>query len=628
MCGIVGGLKRGPSSEKLFNDALEMMAHRGPDNTAVKSWCLNDTTLYFGHARLSVIDLNENASQPFQSSCGNYHLVFNGEIYNYRELREELVSLGANFRTESDTEVLLNALMVWGVECFHRLVGMFAFAFYDVRNNSLTLARDAFGIKPLYYSFEQQTLNFASELRPLLKIRDQSVLPNLQRAYDYLVHGHYDSSPETFVDGVMHLGPGQFLQYDLSVRGEIEPKFWWKPDITATSDLSFDEAAKKLRALFLDSIKLHLRSDVPLGVALSGGVDSSAIASAVRYVSPDITLKTFSYIASDERISEEKWIDDLNSAINAESHKIDASAEEMAADLDRLITAQGEPFSSTSIYAQYRVFRLAKDRGITVTLDGQGADELLAGYSGYPGQKALSLIETKGLIAAHNFAKNWAALSGGSYAFVWKSLARLVLPEAIYEFSRKMGGRDFKPAWLNTEYLEGCGVKFNEIRPALNKENKGMRVKEELARSLIGLGLPKLLRHGDRNSMAFSIESRVPFLTLPIAEFLLSLPEDYLISDEGVTKNIFREAMRGIVPDSHLDRKDKIGFETPEAGWLIELADNLKNWVDDSSDLPFINMHEIKNEINEILQGRRSYDGRLWRKLNYIRWYKLLFASV
>lgn len=624
MCGFLGFASKENYDSSLSN-SLDLMKHRGPDKQLTTIEKVEDFYIGLGHARLSVIDLSVAASQPFQSSCGRYLLVYNGEIYNYKELKEELLNIGFKFYTDSDTEVLINAWSAWGLKSLPKFIGMFSFVVLDRVNKNLTLIRDAFGIKPFFYSLHQaQGLFFGSDIRALLKLRDIEAKPDMQRAYDYLVHGDYDSSEFTFVKDIKHLLPGHYVEFDLNTGDASEITAWWQPDISFTSKLTFDDAKLKLRELFLESVKLHLRSDVPLGVALSGGIDSSAVVCAVRYLQPKIPINTFSYIASDEHLSEEKWVDLINEQVGAVEHKTFANALEMQQDLDSMILMQGEPFGSTSIYAQYRVFKLAKEKGVTVTLDGQGADELLAGYSGYPGHKLLSIIENQGLWQAHKYAKKWALLPGGSYSLAWKYVGRIKSPDSLYAFARRKTGRDFYPSWLRIDYLKTNNVEFKEKRSNLMKDNKGKRVREILASSLQNRGLPSLLRHGDRNSMAFSIESRVPFLTLPLAEFLLSIPEHYLISDEGVTKHIFREAMRGIVPDSHLDRKDKIGFATPESKWLLEMKDIIKDWIRMAPEISFINKEEIIKEFDEVIEGKRKFDGRVWRWVNYLRWYTLM----
>lgn len=626
MCGFLGFISSS-NVESRLPSALELIKHRGPDVQKYVIYEHNGKYIAFAHARLSIIDLSDAAIQPFESKCKQYSIIFNGEIYNYQEIRQELKSLGVSFYTDSDTEVLLAAWQQWGIQVLTKLIGMFAFAIFDKIANKVTLVRDAFGIKPFFYNFERENLFFGSDIRAVTALIGKKSQPNLQKAYDYLVHGDYDSSDQSFIEGIKHLSPGHWFEYNLTTGQMSEPCAWWKPDLTYTSSLSFQEAAQKTRELFLESIKYHLRSDVPLGAALSGGVDSSAVVCAMRKLNPDAQIHTFSYIASDEKLTEEKWVDGITESIQTVAHKVYSSSEEMQNDLDHMLLMQGEPFGGTSIYAQYRVFRLAKEKEITVTLDGQGADELLAGYSGYPGYRLLSLLEKGSVLEAHRFAKKWANWPGRSYSLAWKYLARIVLPDSWYASVRKKMGRDFYPKWLNIDLLQQRNIRFSETRQNLEKNNKGKRVREALAHSLQGRGLPGLLRHGDRNSMAFSIESRVPFLTLPLAEFLLSLPEHFLISNEGETKHIFREAMRGIVPDSHLDRKDKIGFATPESEWLLGMATEIRKWIEDTPEIEFIDKGEIIKEFNEVVEGKRKFDLKVWRWVNYLRWYTLVVCE-
>jgi asparagine synthase (glutamine-hydrolysing) len=347
----------------------------------------------------------------------------------------------------------------------------------------------------------------------------------------------------------------------------------------------------------------------------------------MRYLEPDLEIKTFSYIADDKKITEETWVDKINDFTKALPKKVYATEKSLESDLDKMVLSQGEPFGSTSIHAQYRVFESARDAGIKVTLDGQGADELLAGYVGYPGQRFLSLIEKGQFKRAKKFIKSWSGVFGDKYFHPWRYTFRLLLPDKVYLVARKFMGRDAQPDWLKISSMKEAGVKFSENRYHLKKSNRGQRVKEALALSLQHRGLPSLLRHGDRNSMAFSIESRVPFLTIPLAEFLLSLPEEYLISDDGTTKHIFREAMRGIVPDSHLDRKDKIGYETPQSDWLLNMSGVIKKWIDDAPEISFINKDVMLQEFDEVVEGKRPFDQRVWRWVNYLRWYSLIGAE-
>lgn len=623
MCGIVGGFWRYASVgiEKRAAAALDLLSHRGPDDRGLEVLpCVNGTVM-LGQRRLSIIDLSSGGHQPAHSADGTLAMVYNGEIYNYRELRDELRACGRVFTTQSDTEVLLAAWAEWGRDCLSRLQGMFAFVIYDSRREVLACVRDAFGIKPLFVHANGDEFLFASEQAALARLRSGAVRPDLQRAYDYLVHGDYDSSQRTFVEGVHHLLPGSLLEVDLRTGRQSGPDFWWRAPVTRISSLSFDQAVEATREQFLQNIRLHLRSDVPLGAALSGGVDSSAVVCAIRHVEPKIDIHTFSFVADNDALSEEKWIDLVNEAVGAKSYKVRAGASDLARDLDRLIETQGEPFGSTSIYAQYLVFQRAKAEGITVTLDGQGADELLAGYDGYPGQRMLSLLEGRNVTAMHRFARASAQWPGRSYRRTWLELGRVVLPDWAYARSRKVMGRDFRPSWLDVDMLERAGVIFGETRTPLSEAHRGRRVIEQLGFSLQDRGLPHLLRHGDRNAMAFSIESRVPFLTVPMAELLLGLPEDYLISDEGESKHVFRAAMRGIVPDAILDRRDKIGFTTPEREWLTALGPIARGWLADAENIPFVRHRNLTAAFDDVMSDRKCFSWQLWRWINYVRWY-------
>lgn len=633
MCGIAGYWTK--SSEKWhpnLDAALLKMARRGPDDQGSERMHAFAGELGLGHRRLSVIDLSSAGHQPMHSAGKRFSLVYNGEIYNFEALRDELAQLGVPFHSQSDTEVLLASWERWGSDCLRKLVGMFAFAIADHEKGTLTCVRDAFGIKPFFYSRTDQGLCFASELPAAVALRNTGAALNLQRCYDYLVHGDYDSRPDTFVAGIEQLEPGKYIVLDMKTGALGNPVTWWAPDIRETSTLSFKDAAEQLRSLFLDSVRQHLRSDVPLGAALSGGIDSSAVVCAMRHVEPDAPIHTFSFIAKGSPVSEEEWVDVVNARVGAQVHKVFVEPDELAADLDDMILAQGEPFGSTSIYAQYRVFKLAKDNGITVTLDGQGADELLAGYQGYPGKRVHSLLDSLGFLQAGNFLRNWAqwpgrSLSSGIKASISEYADGPWYP--LYRKARDLAGDDrSRPDWIDADQLreQGVHVRFPHQRPAQNL--RGRRLMAELAFCCTRRGLPGLLRHGDRNSMRFSVESRVPFLTTGLADFLLSLPERYLISDQGETKHIFRAAMRDIVPDAILDRRDKIGFATPEKEWLLRLADKARTWLKEDADIAFLDQGRIVEEFERILSGRTPFSWQAWRWINFYRWHTTVFQPL
>ena len=628
MCGITGGwfFEEKSSLEVRVKAALYAMRLRGPDDSGYDCIPSGRGTVVLGHTRLSVIDLSAGGHQPMHSRCGRYAMVFNGEIYNYLELKSKLKNLGATFKTESDSEVLLAAWAQWGGACLKRLVGMFAFVVFDRNENKVTCVRDGFGIKPLLFAYGEDGFVFGSEINAIKALKKQKIELDWQRAYDYLVHGDYDNGHRSFVSGVSHVLPGHSVTFNTATGQIGEQVKWWQPEI-AQHDIGFREATEVLREKFLDSIRLHLRSDVAIGAALSGGLDSSAVVCAMRHVEPDLTIKTFSFIARGSPLSEESWVDQVNTFVGAEAHKIVVQPEDLARDLEDMIRAQGEPFGSTSIYAQYRVFETAKAQGVTVTLDGQGADEMLAGYSGYPGQRLHSLIDKKDWRGAVNFLNNWAKWPGRSRMAGCKRLAGELTGGDLYRQLRRLNGTQFSPPWLNPGPLLEREIQVGFEAQHKPERQPGRRVAAALRNALTQKGLPSLLRHADRNSMRFSVESRVPFLTQDLAEFLLALPEEYLISGSGETKHIFRAAMRGIVPDAVLDRRDKIGFATPEKEWLMPITKNMRSWLKEDLELPFLNQAKILKEFDAVMEGRSPFTSQIWRWVNFYRWHSQVIAQ-
>ena len=637
MCGLFGWVSpQAPSenqSRKSIEACFKSMHQRGPDDQGLLvhrknyGWGsdanLDGADIVLAHLRLSILDLSQRGHQPMTSADGRYRIVYNGEVYNYRELRKELELEGIVFKTDTDTEVVLQALSHWGLSVITRFVGMFAIAFHDHKEKKIYLIRDFFGIKPLFYiKNEAGMFGFASELPAILSLPNVKRKVNPQRLYDYLLFGDYDSVSETMIEGVKHVLPGHYMVIDSRTASVLEEKRYWQPELGAVEKLSFSDSAEKLRSLFLDNIRLHLRSDVSLGAALSGGVDSSAVTASIRYLEPDFDLKTFTYIASGSPLDEENWADTVIQSTGAKSYKVSITAHEMVADLDDLIKVQGEPFGSTSIYAQYRVFKLTKDAGVTVTLDGQGADELLAGYLGFPGERLKSLLTQGKVLEAWSFFNATSQWPDRNKMMVFKRLVSVFTPKQLYSLFWSIGQGSRAPNWLDSEWFKGQGVQFDI--PSVEDRHTGSRyVHRALAKQLAQKGLPALLRHGDRNSMRFSVESRVPFLTKEMTEFVLNIPEEHLIASDGTTKAVFKEAMRGIVPDQILDRKDKIGFATPEREWLEQLSPWVEETLAEAADIPIFNQAELRQTWQEIMLGTKEFNWQVWRWLNLIRWAKL-----
>jgi asparagine synthase (glutamine-hydrolysing) len=647
MCGIFGIHHTNGKQVDLtaLQNASTVLHHRGPDDEGyllaeTKTGRLllcggRDTTselnqpsihnltdhqfnLALGFRRLSILDLSSAGHQPMPSADGKYWIVFNGEIYNYLELRAELSRYGYVFRTGSDTEVILAAYQHWGVDCLSRFIGMWAFALLDCRENKLFMARDPFGIKPLYYARNEGRLAFASEIKVLLECFDVSRQINPDRMHDYLRFGITDYGDETIFAEIKQIPAAHYLIIQLNNSTPAELKRYWSIDLNKRADISFDEAAARLRELFLKSVNLHLRSDVPVGTALSGGIDSSAIVAAMRHLDPHLEIHTFSYVADDPAVSEEHWADIVADAAGAVSHKVRPTSAELISDLNYLIGTQDEPFGGTSIYAQHRVFKLAHEAGIKVMLDGQGADELLAGYPFYLTARVASLLRQGQLIEANRLIKQASSLPQLKGMNLLARGGASLLPRGIRRIVRHATENGAAPKWLNNEWFARRGV---EIRQPFKSRGQDI-LREQLHDTLVESSLPMLLRYEDRNSMAQSIESRVPFLTVELAEFILSLPESYLIGPDCTSKRVFRQAMRGIVPDAILDRRDKVGFATPERKWLA----SLRPWVETvlhsemAAQVPVLNLPQMKNEWEAVLAGRRPFDFRVWRWLNVIRW--------
>jgi asparagine synthase (glutamine-hydrolysing) len=548
---------------------------------------------------------------------GRLAITFNGEIYNYVELREQLEREGCAFRSHSDTEVLLQAYARWGTACLPRLVGMFALAIIDRDRRRLFLARDFFGIKPLYHARPGGGFAFASEIKALRPVVSGQVRAN--RLFDYLRDGLTDHDGETLLEDVHQLPAAHWMEVDLDTAEPTEPKRYWDIDRGRRTDVPVSEAAARVRELFLDGVRLHLRSDVPVGAALSGGTDSSAIVAAMRAVEPRADIQTFSFVADDPAIDEERYADLAARSAGAAARKVRIEPGELAADLDRLVRTQDEPFGSTSIYAQYRVFRLAAESGIKVMLDGQGADELLAGYDGYFAARVGSLIGQGKWATAYAFAGRVSRHRGGSRTALLARGLRPFVSDRLQAGGKRLLGWPAVPRWMNGPWFAGRGVEDRNT----GRAGRGTdQLRNRLYRTLNATSLPMLLRYEDRNSMAWSIESRVPFLTPAFAQYVLSLPEEYLISPDGITKHVFREAMRGIVPDAILDRRDKIGFATPEKKWLRELGP----WVDEvlSRDrvarVPALNPTAVGNRWRAIRAGVRPFDWSVWRCVNLVWW--------
>lgn len=645
MCGIAGCIVSTPApwvyeSVRAMSDSI---VHRGPDDQGSLLWdgrgpvrrgrdlaAEGAPTVGLAHRRLSIIDLSETGWQPMSSGDGRYHIVYNGEIYNYIELREQLVRRGHRFRGTSDTEVLLAACAEWGSGALSRLVGMFAFALLDIVDRRLLLARDFLGIKPLYYSVWAGGMAFASEIKALLKLPTVSSRGNPDSLYDYLRHGLTDHRPETLFSDIRQFPAAQYAWIDIDrPDGTLQRQRYWESSKPGgvSHHRSLDSAAEELRDIFLDNVRLHLRSDVPIGSALSGGIDSSSIVAGVRAVGgAAVDLQAISFVADEPRINEERWIELSANQADARVYKVAIASSDLTHDLEHLIRTQDEPFGSTSIYAQYRVFRMAADKRLKVMLDGQGADEIFAGYMTYLPHRWAGQIRGgtwwDALRSVRMVMRTMAPYSGMSTLALMRRGLSSMVPAWLIPSLRRLAGPRATPPWIDDSWFSRQGV---ELRPNPARLGISRDLRSVLNVALLKSSLPALLRYEDRNSMAHSIESRVPFLTPRLVEFTQRLPESFLIGDDGLTKKIFRRSMRGIVPDPILDRRDKIGFEPPQRKWLEEIDPWVRETLSTKSAgrLRCLRSEQMLRSWENVGVRRDRFDWTIWRWLNAIAWTNL-----
>lgn len=613
MCGIAGFISpayRAERHEPALEAVLACLTHRGPDHGARLLWPGQESgapVAALGYRRLAVLDLSAAAQQPLTSADGRWSVVFNGEIYNYIELRAELERLGHRFRSSGDTEVLVEAVAEWGTDAFQRLDGMFACALLDRQGRRVILARDPFGIKPLHYGFDGDTLVFASEIPALLEFPGLSRVVDPAAYHTYLLTANTDTGTGTLFRDVLRVPAAHYLEVPLDRPRSPRAVRYWRLDVSQRSALTFAQAADAVRATFLETLRRQLRSDVPLGFALSGGVDSSSNVMAARTVlGQSAELHTFSFVPDDARLTEESWIDVVVRAAGARPHKLRLEPAELERDIETLAAVQGEPFASPVIYAQYRIFGLARDAGMTVVLSGQGADEILAGYDRYLPARAASLLRAfRWGDAARLVRSTVTPVPGGPWA-ASRGAVRLALPGKLAHWARGVLRRGEHP-WLDQRWFLDRGVMAEKPWSPSGK----LVMREMLARNLTESQVEALVRYEDRSAMSFSLENRVPFLSRSLIELLFSLPEEYLLAPDGTRKAVFRAAMLGIVPDEILHRRDKMGFAVPVKAWFDALRPWVNRRLDRAAALPGVR--------GEVL--RRQFEPNLvWRCVSLGHW--------
>jgi asparagine synthase (glutamine-hydrolysing) len=641
MCGILGivSFNKEIGSEELIK-ASAIIKHRGPDDEGFLTlneiglpvvwagqgtadntqqywkypYLETNTTFKLGlaHRRLSIVDLSPHGHQPMLYKDAGLAITFNGEVYNYIEIREELQNLGHNFATSSDTEVILHAWAEWGEACLHKFNGMFAFLLVDYSRKKLFAVRDRFGVKPLYYYSNGEKIVFASEIKQIRAIKGFRPSLNENISRDFLANGYVDHTTETFDTQINQVPPGHFISVNIDSFQPDHKIIQWYQLQPQQWEGGWDKAVNHFRELLTDAVKLRLRADVSIGSCLSGGLDSSSIvciASELLKANGEFEgQETVTACFEDARYDEWKYAEMVVKKSGAHPHRVFTSFDDLTKEFDAFLWYQDEPTGSTSMFSQWTVFKKAHEEGLKVMIDGQGADEQLAGYTG-------------------NDIPLYAGLLGkGKYGALLHEIRQYRKQKGAFPISFILGAIQASGSGLNVllpaSWKLGNAQKLSWLHNDLAMQLPAKDLKSGLLRQIHQTPLPGLLRYEDRNSMAWSIESRTPFMDYRLFEFTLGLPEEYVYKN-GITKRVLREAMQPVLPPEVSNRKDKMGFVTPEEVWLKgEGRVWFNDWVNYTcNNAPsFVDGNKLKAEIENIIAGKQPFSFLPWRVSVFGNW--------
>jgi len=574
MCGIAGMLDHSgdPISYDNINNMINMLNHRGPDGEGV---FINETfKIGLGHKRLSIIDLSENASQPMTIS-DRYTITFNGEIYNYIEIKKILIKYGFNFYSDSDTEVLINSYIKWGVNCLNYFDGMFSFAIWDNKKNELFCARDRFGEKPFFYTKYNSKFIFASEIKAIAAT-GIPVTPCYKSILNYLLYGtirnpNKAENSSTFYENIIELEPAHYLL--IKNTGDIsDPIKYWDLDVNKKTKLNFEDCLDKFDHLLYESTQRRLRSDVSVGSSLSGGLDSSTIVYNINKIRDNNhSQTTFSARFKGSSVDEGRYMNAvIESLPNIKAHFGWYDYDLITNNIDKVFDCQEGPFGSPSILVQNEIMKLARKENVKVLLDGQGADEYLGGYHYF---KRYFYIDAISKLKISNIKDHIIDSKSNTISALLSMTSDLFFPNLKHHLRKKKIKKKCKS--INNDFIES----FYDVDDYPFRVRKN--IDQWLYDSTLKTGLRELLRYADRNSMNNSIEVRLPFLYHELVEFVFSIPNSYKFH-QGWTKYILRKSIDNKLPDSITWRKDKIGYAPPTNDWLSNFE--VKNMIKESQE--------------------------------------------
>ncbi len=606
MCGISGvvALKGGFDISQRVCEMNDLIAHRGPDG---EGFYLQEG-FALGHRRLSILDLSEAGHQPMHSACGRYVITYNGEIYNYLEIKKELQKTDQNFQFKSgtDTEVILAAYAHWGKDCVQRFNGMWSFCIHDRQKNTLFCSRDRFGIKPFYYTKQAECFAFGSEIKQLVSLLPTRKI-NQALLADFLVIGYEEHiTDQTFFVGIHKLPPAHNLIYDLQThRFDIERYYTLRPNETL-ADVDLPTAIATTQTLFTDAVRLRLRSDVRVGTCLSGGLDSSAIsATAARMYTFGACFTGLHAKSIDRQTDESNFAQILATHTGLDLQIITPDPPDLHEIARQLVYIQEEPYGGPSIVMQYYIFEAAKRLGIPVMLDGQGGDEVFVGYERYFASYVSQLSPHKKWQALRAFSQT----SGIPF--------HQLLLQAFYFTNETIRKKRLlqRAGFLKKDIIEQ--VNFDLMRASINSFKSGLSDLQQL--ELTTIQLPHLLRYEDKNSMHFSIEARLPMLDYRLVEGVLGTPDAYKIQ-RGWSKYLLRTAAEGNLPSSIAWRRSKLGFNAPEVSWFAKYRKVFQETIEASGLLAHITKQEVNFETLDNKTLWRLYSTALWMEAFDVGW--------